>query len=76
LPEAIRQFEEAVAISQQQEARLSEPRATTQLAAALAREGRFQEGDARLSAIITAFDTNHAIYDLAAARKSLAALRR
>jgi tetratricopeptide (TPR) repeat protein len=76
LPEAIRQFEEAVAISQQREARLSELRATTQLAAALAREGRFQEGDARLSAIITAFDTNHAIYDLAAARKSLTALRR
>ena len=69
-------FEKAIAISQQQEARLFELRATTQLASVLARQGRAQEGEARLAAIIDAFDTKHEIVDLAAARKVLETLRR
>ena len=73
---AVRLFEEAIAISQRQEARLFELRATTQLASVLARQGRAQEGEARLRAIIDAFDTKHEIVDLAAARKVLDTLRR
>ena len=73
---AVRLFEKAIAISQRQEARLFELRATTQLASVLARQGRAQEGEARLRAIIDAFDTKHEIVDLAAARKVLDTLRR
>ena len=73
---AVRLFEEAIAISQRQEARLFELRATTQLASVLARQGRAQEGEARLRAIIDAFDTKHEIVDLAAARKVLDTLHR
>jgi hypothetical protein len=65
-----------IAISQRQEARLFELRATTQLASVLARQGRAQAGEARLRAIIDAFDTKHEIVDLAAARKVLETLRR
>ena len=73
---AVRLFEKAIAISQRQEARLFELRATTQLASVLARQGRAQEGEARLRAIIDAFDTKHEIVDLAAARKVLDTLHR
>jgi tetratricopeptide (TPR) repeat protein len=73
---AVRLFEKAIAISQRQEARLFELRATTQLASALAHQGRAQEGEPRLRAIIDAFDTKHEIVDLAAARNVLATLRR
>jgi tetratricopeptide (TPR) repeat protein len=76
LAAAVRLFEKAIAISQRQEARLFELRATTQLASVLARQGRAQEGKARLRAIIDAFDTKHEIVDLAAARKVLDTLRR
>jgi len=69
-------FEKAIAISQRQEARLFELRATTQLASVLARQRRAQEGAARLHTIIGAFDTKHEIVDLAAARKVLDMLRR
>ena len=69
-------FEKSIAISQRQEARLFELRATTQLASVLARQGRSREGEARLRAIIDAFDTKHEIVDLAAARKVLDTLRR
>ena len=68
---AVRLFEKAIAISQRQEARLFELRATTQLASVLARQGRAQEGEARLRAIIDAFDTRYEIVDLADARKVL-----
>ena len=71
LTSAVRLFEKAIGISQRQEARLFELRATTQLASVLARQGRAQEGEARLRAIIDAFDTKHEIVDLAAARKVL-----
>jgi tetratricopeptide (TPR) repeat protein len=73
---AVRLFEKAIAISQRQEARLFELRATTQLASVLARQGHVQEGETRLRAIIDAFDTKHEIVDLAAARKVLDTLRR
>ena len=73
---AVRLFEKAIAISQRQEARLFELRATTQLASVLARQGRAQEGETRLRAIIDAFDTKHEIVDLAAARKVLDTLHR
>jgi class 3 adenylate cyclase/tetratricopeptide (TPR) repeat protein len=73
---AVRLFEKAIAISQRQEARLFELRATTQLASVLARQGRAQVGEPRLRAIIDAFDTKHEIVDLAAARKVLDTLRR
>jgi ATP/maltotriose-dependent transcriptional regulator MalT len=66
---AARLLEKAIAISQRQEARLFELRATTQLASALARQGRAEAGETRLRAIIDAFDTRHEIVDLAAARK-------
>jgi tetratricopeptide (TPR) repeat protein len=68
---ALRLFEKAIAISQRQEARLFELRATTQLASVLARLGRTHAGEARLRTIIDAFDTKHEIVDLAAARKVL-----
>jgi tetratricopeptide (TPR) repeat protein len=73
---AVRLFEKAIAISQRQEARLFELCATTQLATVLARQGRPQEGQTRLRAIIDAFDTKHEIVDLAAARKVLDTLHR
>jgi tetratricopeptide (TPR) repeat protein len=73
---AVRLFEKAIAICQRQEARLFELRATTQLASALVRQGRAQEGEPRLRAVIGAFDTKHEIVDLAAARKVLGTLRR
>jgi tetratricopeptide (TPR) repeat protein len=73
---ALRLFEEAIDISQRQEARLFELRATTQLASVLARQGRAQAGETRLHAIIDAFHTKHEIVDLAAARKVLDALQR
>ena len=73
---AVRLFEKAIAVSQRQEARLFELRATTQLASVLARLGRTQEGEARLRTIINAFDTKHEIVDLAAARKVLDTLHR
>jgi tetratricopeptide (TPR) repeat protein len=73
---ALRLFEKAIAISQRQEARLFELRATTQLASALARQGRAQAGETRLHAIIDAFDTKHEIVDLAAARKVLDTLHK
>jgi tetratricopeptide (TPR) repeat protein len=73
---AVRLFEKAIAISQRQEARLFELRATTQLASVLERLGRTHEGEARLRTIIDAFDTKHEIVDLAAARKVLDTLRR
>jgi len=69
-------FEKAIGISQRQEARLFELRATTQLGSVLGRQGRAQEGEVRLRAIIAAFDTKHEIVDLAAARKVLDTLRR
>jgi class 3 adenylate cyclase/tetratricopeptide (TPR) repeat protein len=72
---AVRLFEKAIAVSQRQEARLFELRATTQLASVLARLGRTQEGEARLRTIIDAFDTKHDIVDLVAARKALHTLR-
>ena len=50
---AVRLFEKAIAISQRQEARLFELRATTQLASVLARQGRAQAGEARLRASST-----------------------
>ena len=68
---AVRLFENAIAISQRQEGRLFQLRATTQLASVLARQGRAQEGEARLAAIIDAFDTRYEIVDLADARKVL-----
>ena len=74
LADAVRLFEEAIAISQQQEARLFELRATTQLASVLPRQGRAQEGEARLRAVINAFDTKHEIVDLVAARNVLRTL--
>jgi class 3 adenylate cyclase/tetratricopeptide (TPR) repeat protein len=73
---AVRLFEKAIAISQRQEARLFELRATTQLASVLARQGRAQVGEARLRTIIDAFDTKHEIVDLVAARKVLHRLHR
>jgi class 3 adenylate cyclase/tetratricopeptide (TPR) repeat protein len=73
---AVRLFEKAIAVSQRQEARLFELRATTQLASVLERQGRAQEGQARLRAIIDAFDTKHEIVDLAAARSVLDTLHR
>jgi ATP/maltotriose-dependent transcriptional regulator MalT len=73
---AVRLLEKSIAISQRQEARLFELRATTQLASVLIRQGRAQEGEARLRAIIDAFNTKHEIVDLAAARKVLDTLRR
>src|SRR6266851_1646969 len=73
---AVRLFEKAIGISQRQEARLFELRATTQLATVLARQGRAQVGEPRLRAIIDAFDTKHEIVDLAAGRKVLDTLRR
>jgi tetratricopeptide (TPR) repeat protein len=73
---AVRLFEKAIAISQQQEARLFELRATTQLGSVLARQGRAQQAEERLRAIIDAFETKHEIVDLAAARKVLDTLRR
>jgi tetratricopeptide (TPR) repeat protein len=73
---AVRLFEESTAVSQRQEARLFELRATTQLASVLARQGRAQAGEPRLRAIIDAFHTKHEIVDLAAARKVLDTLRR
>jgi hypothetical protein len=76
LTDAVRLFEKAIAVSQQQEARLFELRATTQLASVLARQGRVEEGKARLRAIIHAFDTRYEIVDLAAAREVLDMLRR
>jgi tetratricopeptide (TPR) repeat protein len=69
-------FEKSIAVSRRQEARLFELRATAQLASVLARQGRAQEGEARLQAIINAFHTKHEIVDLAAARKVLDMLRR
>ena len=73
---AVRLFEKAIAVSQRQEARLFELRATTQLASVLARQGRTRQAEARLRATIDAFDTKHEIVDLAAARKVLDTLRR
>jgi class 3 adenylate cyclase/tetratricopeptide (TPR) repeat protein len=73
---AVRLFENAIAISQRQEARLFELRATTQLAPVLARQGHVREGETRLRAIIDAFDTKHEIVDLVAARKLLRTLHR
>jgi ATP/maltotriose-dependent transcriptional regulator MalT len=72
---AVRLFEKAIGISQRQEGRLFELRAATQLASALARQGRAEEGERRLRAIINAFDTKHEIVDLAAARQVLDTLR-
>ena len=68
---ATRLLEEAIAISQKQEARLFELRATTQLALVFAKQGRTYEGNARLRAIIDAFDTKHKIVDLVVARTAL-----
>jgi tetratricopeptide (TPR) repeat protein len=71
LTDAVRLFEKAIAISQRQEARLFELRATTQLASVLARQSRAEVGETRLRAVIDAFETKHEIVDLAAARKVL-----
>jgi len=76
LTRAVRLFEESIAISQRQESRLFELRATTPLASVLARQGRAQQGAAHLHAIIDAFDTKYEIVDLASARKVLDTLRR
>jgi tetratricopeptide (TPR) repeat protein len=76
LTDAVRLFEKAIAISQRQEAHLFELRATTQLASVLARQGRAEVSEARLAAIIDAFDTRYEIVDLADARKVLDKLRR
>jgi tetratricopeptide (TPR) repeat protein len=73
---AVRLFEKAIAISQRQEARLFELRATAQLASVLADQGDVQEGERRLRAIIDAFDTKYPIVDLVASRKVLHTLRR
>jgi tetratricopeptide (TPR) repeat protein len=72
---AVRLFEKAIDISQRQDARLFELRATTQLASIFARQGRAQEGETLLRGIIDAFDTKHEIVDLIAARKVLHTLR-
>jgi class 3 adenylate cyclase/tetratricopeptide (TPR) repeat protein len=71
---AVRLLERSIAISQRQEARLFELRATTQLASALARQGRAELGQTRLRAIIDAFDTRYEIVDLATAKKVLGKL--
>jgi predicted ATPase len=76
LASAVHLFEKSIAISQRQEARLFELRATTRLASVLARRGRAQAGEARLRAIIDTFDTKHEIVDLVAARKLLRTLHR
>jgi class 3 adenylate cyclase/tetratricopeptide (TPR) repeat protein/ABC-type transport system involved in cytochrome c biogenesis ATPase subunit len=76
LTEAVRQLEKAIAISQRQEARLFELRATTQLASVLARQRRVQEGETRLRAMIDAFEDKHEIVDLAVARRVLITLHR
>jgi hypothetical protein len=76
LTRAVRLFEKAIAISQRQEARLFELRATTKLASVLARQGCAQVVEPRLRAIIDAFDTNYEIVDLAAARNVLDTLHR
>jgi len=73
---AVRHFEKSIAISQRQEARLFELRATAQLASILARQGRAHVGEPRLRAIIDTFDTKHEIVDLVAARKVLRTLHR
>jgi len=73
---AVRLFEKAIGISQRQEARLFELRATTQLASVLARQGCAKVAEVRLRSIIDAFDTKHEIVDLAAARKVLDTLHR
>jgi class 3 adenylate cyclase/tetratricopeptide (TPR) repeat protein/ABC-type transport system involved in cytochrome c biogenesis ATPase subunit len=73
--DAVRLFEEAIAISRRQEGRLFELRATTQLASVLAGQGRAQEGELRLRAIIDSFNTKHEFVDLPAARKVLDTLR-
>jgi hypothetical protein len=73
---AVRLFDKAIGISQQQEARVFELRATTQLASVLARQGHVREGEARLRTIIDAFYTKHEFVDLAAARQVLDTLRR
>jgi class 3 adenylate cyclase/tetratricopeptide (TPR) repeat protein len=76
LIDAVRLFEKAIALSQRQEARLFELRATTQLASVLTRQGRAHLGAPRLCVIIDAFDTKHEIVDLAAGRKVLDMLSR
>ena len=73
---AVRLFEKAIGISQRQEARLFELRATTQLASVLARQGCAKVAEVRLRSIIDAFDTKHEIVDIAAARKVLDTLLR
>ena len=73
---AVRLLEKAIAISQRQEARLFELRATTQLAPVLVRQGRARIAASRQRAIIDAFHTKHEIVDLAAARKVLTTLYR
>jgi class 3 adenylate cyclase/tetratricopeptide (TPR) repeat protein len=76
LPGAERLFEKAIAVSQQQEARLFELRATTGLASVLARQRHGEEGETRLRAVIDMFDTKHPIVDLIAARTMLESLHR
>jgi class 3 adenylate cyclase/tetratricopeptide (TPR) repeat protein len=73
---AARLFEKAIAISQRQEARLFELRATAQLASVLAGQGHVQESETRLRAIVNTFDTKHPIVDLVAARNLLHTLHR
>src|SRR3954453_20373921 len=57
LTEAVRLFEKAIAISQRQEERLFEPRATAKLAPVPAHQGRAPQAETPLRAIIDAFDT-------------------
>jgi hypothetical protein len=68
-------FEKAIAVSQQQEARLFELRATARLASVLAAQGRAQEAETRLRVIIDKINTKHQAVDLASARSILNALQ-
>jgi class 3 adenylate cyclase/tetratricopeptide (TPR) repeat protein len=71
LDAALRLFEEAITLAHRQEAGLFELRATTQLAGVLAKLERSEEGKERLGAIISAFNTDHEVTDLVAARNVL-----
>src|SRR5262249_33871364 len=69
-------FETAIATARQQQARLFELRATTQLAPVLARQGRVDEAAARLRAVVQTFGLRYPIVDLVAAQTALDTLDR
>ncbi|ARO29209.1 adenylate/guanylate cyclase protein [Rhizobium sp. NXC14] len=68
---AARLFETAIATAHRQHAKLFELRAITQLAPALARQGRVEDAAARLRAAVDMFDARHQIVDLIAAQSAL-----